>query len=114
MDGKQTPGPWRAGRTDAVSYHAGDGAGPFKNVYVDDPGGRVHMGNRLPAVVAEVYGPLGADCRANALLIAAAPDLLAACEASLPVVGVPLSPDECRALVLKLGAAIAKAKGEGI
>jgi hypothetical protein len=76
---KRTPGPWRAGRMDTVSYHAGGGEA-FKKVYVDDPNGEFHLGERLPATVAEVYGPLGADCRANAALVAAAPELLAACE----------------------------------
>lgn len=31
------PGPWRAGRMDTESYE-GTGAGPYKNVYRDDPG----------------------------------------------------------------------------
>ena len=76
--GPPTPGLWFAGRMDTVSYH-GDGGGPHKDVYVNDPNGEFHLGTRLPAVVAVCYGALGSDCRANARLIAAAPDLLAAC-----------------------------------
>jgi hypothetical protein len=65
-----TPGKWYAGRIDAVSYHAEDvESGPYKNVYVDDPNGKMHMGSRLPAVVCEVFGALGADCRTNAAYI---------------------------------------------
>jgi hypothetical protein len=54
-----------------VSYHAG-GDGPFKNVYVDDPNGKWHMGERLPAVVCECFDAVGADCRDNADYVAAA------------------------------------------
>jgi hypothetical protein len=66
-----TPGEWIAGRGDMLSYHEG-GGGPFKNVYVDDPNGKIHMGERLPAVVCEAQEALGVDCRDNAAFIAAA------------------------------------------
>jgi hypothetical protein len=62
---KATKGPWRAGMSDMLSYD-GDGDGPYKQVYVDNPDGRVHMGERLPDVVAKMYDALGADCRNNA------------------------------------------------
>lgn len=91
---KHTPGPWRAGRPDMTSYH-GDGTGPFKNVYADDPDGEFHLGERLPAVVAEARDAAGGDCRANATLIAAAPDLLAAAQSLLdldPEFLIPMRP----------------------
>jgi hypothetical protein len=67
---KHTPTPWYAGRMDAVSYHAEDvESGPYKNIYVNDPNGKMHLGDRLPAVVCEVFGALGADCRTNAAYI---------------------------------------------
>jgi len=50
---------WRAGRMDAVSYD-GDGDGPYKQVYVDNPNGRMQ----------------GADCREVALVAAAGPDAM--------------------------------------
>ena len=76
MSERHTPGPWRPGRMDMVSY---DMAGEelWKNIYVDDLGGKVHMGERLPAIVARAYDALGCDCRDNARLIAAAPDMRA-------------------------------------
>ncbi len=68
---------WRAGRMDAVSYD-GDGDGPYKQVYVDNPNGRFHLGERLPDVVCKAFGVQGADCRDVALMCAAGPDLLEA------------------------------------
>lgn len=65
-----TPGEWRAGRSDTVSYH-GNGDGPYKNVYVDNPNGEMHLGHRLPDIVAEARGT-EETCRANAEWIAAA------------------------------------------
>jgi len=67
-----SPGEWRAGRPDMVSYHGGTGDGPFKNVYVDDPDGAFHLGERVPATVCEAREALGCDCRNNAAFIAAA------------------------------------------
>ena len=105
--GPPTPGLWFAGRMDTVSYH-GDGGGPHKDVYVNDPNGEFHLGTRLPAVVAVCYGALGSDCRANARLIAAAPDLLAALEGFLHA-----DPDVFGDELAAARAAIAKARGEG-
>jgi hypothetical protein len=67
-----TPGPWRAGRADMVSYD-GAGGGPFKNVYCDDPRGGVHhvTGDVLPYTVARGEGDKD-ECRHNAAFIAAA------------------------------------------
>lgn len=73
LHSEATPGEWRAGRADMTSYH-GDGSGPYKAVYVDDPNGEVHhVGGRLPAVVAEAFAGLEGDerCIENAQLIAA-------------------------------------------
>lgn len=59
------PATWpeiHAGRMDTVSYH-GDGIGPYKAIYVDDPDGTMHLGSRLPATLAEVQEALGRDCR---------------------------------------------------
>ncbi len=78
-----TQGEWRSGRSDMTSYDA-DGRGPYKQVYVDDPHGEMHMGNRLPAVVARGEAGLTGQerCVENAQLIAAlvnaAPRLIAA------------------------------------
>jgi len=66
---RATKGPWRPGRLDALSYD-GDGDGPYKQVYVDNPEGKIHMGERLPDVVVKAYDSLGADCRDNAVFVA--------------------------------------------
>ena len=51
---KATPGVWRAGRNDTVSYHAWeDGGKAFKNVYCDAINPEYHLGMPLPVVVAE-------------------------------------------------------------
>lgn len=64
---RATPGPWRAGRADMVSF---DGTGAaFKNVYVDDPRGGEHLGQQLPYTVARGEGD---ECLANAAFIARA------------------------------------------
>lgn len=121
---RYTPGPWRPGRNDTLSYHW-DGSGPYKAVYVDDPNGEFHMGQRLPAVVAECYGPLGADPREIAALIAAAPDLLAALEEAHRMLLTAMRADlgfpagERAAIIdgnpgiIQIRAAIARAKGKG-
>ena len=85
-----TQGIWRAGRNDTVSYHCDGRNGPYKNVYVDDPNGKMHMGERLPAVVCEAFDALGADCRDNAERIAHCvnthDELVAALEKALAVI----------------------------
>lgn len=67
---KLTPAPWHAGRMDTVSYD-GDGTGPYKNVYHDNPKGKMHLGERLPDTVARGEGDAD-ECRANAEFIALA------------------------------------------
>ncbi len=74
-----TPGEWRTGREDMQSYDANTGE-PFTNVYVTDPRGGVHLGHSLPYTVARVFGDKDGESKANARLVAAAPELLTACE----------------------------------
>lgn len=61
-----TQAKWRAGRMDMVSYEAHGGA-PFKNLYVDDPNGEMHLGHRLPRTIARAEGE---NCLADAAMIA--------------------------------------------
>lgn len=63
-----TPGPWKAGRADMISYDGATGE-PFKNVYAVDPRGGIHKptGEPLPYEVAR---GLGDECLENARLIA--------------------------------------------
>jgi hypothetical protein len=88
---KHTPGPWTANGT-AIEAEA--------------PNGRSDT-------VAHVYGdrdaPVRGSPRANAALISASPDLLAACEAALETFErrFPMSPTTA-----DLRAAIAKARGK--
>ncbi len=101
MADAHTPGPWTAQRPRGV-MPAGGGEWPRSLIFAEGVGQRV----------ADAYWPCD-EQEANARLIAAAPDLLAACEAILgpmdyydPVKGFPLyEPFQM------LKAAIAKAKG---
>lgn len=79
---KHTPGPWQTGREDMQSYDGATGE-PFSSVYANDPRGKMHMGSRLPLVVARMPGGEvdREEEKANARLIASAPDLLTACKA---------------------------------
>jgi hypothetical protein len=52
------------------------------------------------------------EVEANARLIAAAPDLLAACEAALPEIYHPYDPQAGKAVYDRLRAVIDKARGE--
>lgn len=61
-----TQAKWRAGRMDMVSYEA-HGGPPFKNLYVDDPDGEMHLGHRLPRTIARAEGD---NCLADAAMIA--------------------------------------------
>lgn len=67
LEKRATKGEWSEGRHDATSYD-GDGYGPYKNVYVDDPNGKMHLGERLPKIVARGEGE---ECIENATFIAA-------------------------------------------
>lgn len=74
-----TPGPWKAGRTDMQSYCGMTGE-PFTNIYhATMKDGEHHVtGDALPLVIAKAVGE---GNKANARLIAAAPDMLAALKA---------------------------------
>lgn len=74
MKTKHTPGPWRSGRSDMQSFD-GDSGFPFTNIYFDDPNGKFHLGERLPGLVGRAEGK---NNKANACLMAAAPELLVA------------------------------------
>lgn len=50
---RMTPGPWTPGRPDMLSYD-GDGRGPWKQVYWDDPDAEMHMGEKLKGVVGRM------------------------------------------------------------
>jgi hypothetical protein len=74
LEREASAAPWSAGRMDAVSY-SGNGEGPFKNVYNDDPREGFHLGELVPYVVARGEGDED-ECRSNAALIAAARNAL--------------------------------------
>lgn len=94
-----TPGPWTASLT-CREY-----VGPFARAHISTRGNFICgiYGGRS----TEPVGPDEAD--ANARLIAAAPDLLAALEYIVARNGTDWSPETARDLATK---AIAKAKGE--
>ena len=106
---KHTPGPW------IVCVVDGEDRGYF-SIEQD----REALGGDEPSTIGEVYtsgeGIDMADGEANAALIAAAPDLLAACEAALSFGEghpdrTPSWHDARLATQLTLRAAIAKANG---
>lgn len=72
-----TPGPWKTGREDMQSY-TGDGEIPFTNIYHATETDGFHLGHSLPLTIGRAEGN---NNKANARLIAAAPDLLEACKA---------------------------------
>ena len=94
-----TPGPWKW----STNWHC---YGPLKGAFVDDVGNTARIADVLS------HGGVGTQetCEANARLIAAAPELLAACERALSIVDHRnnLNFMECAAT---LRAAIALAKG---
>lgn len=106
---KHTPGPW------IVCVVDGEDGG-----YLSIEQDREALGGDEPSTIGEVYtsgeGIDMADGEANGALIAAAPDLLAACEAALSFGEghpdrTPSWHDARLATQLTLRAAIAKAKG---
>ena len=102
MTTKHTPGPWSLGERGMIEAEPRDG--PLSEAV---------------GAVAFVYGPFDFHGQANARLIAAAPDLLAACEAALRGHGrvhedectIGSDDNRCSCHVGMLKAAVAKAKG---
>lgn len=98
-----TPGPWRKGRDGTVvcdAQHAG-------NHKMDEKDLSFYEGHLLAESIAN---------QADAALMAAAPDLLSACEEWLEIDGPYVSLDEQRkrwgGVVERMAAAVAKARGE--
>lgn len=94
---KHTPGPWMVGNRFYV-YAPGD---PFSLA-------EVKCCNTVPALDVETH-------EANARLISASPDLLAACievANAMDILGAANYSDETRAARQQVAAAIAKANGE--
>ncbi len=93
-----TPGPWR---------YEGDGW-----VAVDDRGNQDQSGHCVP--ICTIRGAQAHQIDSNAHLIAAAPDLLAALEAILPMTGAPhdYTIGDVWKAQEQARAAIAKAKGD--
>jgi hypothetical protein len=96
----RTPGPWvwMDGDSELEDMATLLGDGGNLEVIV------CHFGNSAQSYPTEGREPDGAD----KVLIAAAPDLLAACEAALGTFEV----DDCPAVQAQLRAAIAKARGQ--
>lgn len=84
-----TPGPWR--------IETGGGSDPTSHVYADDPNGCAADGDLV--TIADLI-----ENEANARLIAAAPDLLAACKKMRQIASAQFGLNEANA-------AIAKAEG---
>lgn len=96
-EAKHTPGPWTVTGQKEYAYQIGIGVVTDRGI---DP-------------IAAAYGD-GEAAKANAQLIAAAPDLLAACQQmlSMTVARVPLTSPLRKAACARARAAIAKAKDE--
>jgi hypothetical protein len=100
MEAKHTPGPWFKG------CHCGVGREEIHQILANDK----RDDDIDPTwVVADVNCCMGKESTANALLIAAAPELLAALEVMLQAPSLDLDSDPHRAAAI---AAIRKAKGE--
>lgn len=103
MTNEHTPGPWAydgAGRVDAVHFRK-----PTGNMVDDGSGMKEYIGG----LVALPYSCEAGTMEANARLIAAAPELLAACEKAVQWLDGWASAEP---YVSELRAAIAKATGE--
>ena len=117
---KHTPGPWVIPVANIFRVFALDESGNAHRCIVADTTpesvkyGRDELGWGDPATMSdEECDRLGAEGAANARLIAAAPDLLAACEAVDEMLdGLPMFTPGIDMLALdSMRAAIAKAKG---
>ncbi len=112
MSAKHTPGPWRVEDIDATSYNSE----PI-TILSDNAGKCSRNGVRGQWEVANVGDGLAWDekrdamVRADARLIAAAPDLLAACEA-MESCSANATDDEITRVAAQNRAAIAKARGD--
>jgi hypothetical protein len=95
-----TPGPWEVGDVQR-------GESPLM-VYCDDS-----LGSRVADLSTSGHGITTAQVRANALLIAAAPDLLAALKRLLATTfpGTEGHDPDCRCVIHEARTAIAKAEG---
>ena len=104
METKHTPGPWRCGEQGAQGYDS-------IRIHTGKPA-RNEAERRTELMICDVFGHSAAENRANARLIAAAPELLAALEELLVITADRLryQGDE----VLNARAAIAQAKGEAV
>ena len=111
MSDNYTPGPWELGRPRSLrDYPRMCYFDAEVEIYPPDAsqtGGHQHAG---PIALVSV----GEDGGANARLIAAAPDLLAACQAALPLLHSLVSPDqyggEAGRVLMQLWDAIEKAR----
>jgi len=92
---RHTPGPWKAVLVEGHRLGGRNGAARYDVLAMNPPD---FVADRLT--------------EANARLIAAAPDLLAACRAVLECLGRTLAPDYLPETRELLRAAIAKAEGE--
>lgn len=98
---KHTPGPW--------SFHVRDASKPLE---IDICGRRQYTGGDkdMLSITVTKYGPDDLEAEANARLIAAAPELLAACEYALEHLNV-LKIQGVETVKRDLVDAIFKAKG---
>lgn len=95
---KHTPGPWIVGSYDFLD----------QQVHIDAPSGDPDLGYKSLEGVAIAYG---CKAKANAMLIAAAPDLLEALEQFVAWVDAPRESAFSDSQLAAARAAIAKAKG---
>ena len=107
---KHTPGPWLV----EPSYHSGPLGGEgfaIGAVFQWPEGENAFVGLAFTPAIG--VGPYGSDHEANACLIAAAPDLLAALKAMMDgAYGNPAFPDENALVEEEAAKAIAKAEGK--
>src|SRR5687767_161280 len=111
-----TPGPWQHCR---ITFETGDGSEKDRmKRYVSDTidrGGNLFFAvlcTKADADYDVCWTGNGHDSAANARLIAAAPDLLAACHAALARLDAPLGKQLEGWQVEQIRAAIARARGE--